>query len=97
MQRLEEVLDILQAQDRPPGCQLDKRIRGREVGPGGWQGAFTPGGAVEEDHTRLAPSEPLCQEGKLLSRQRVKRMRDGEYYFSIHVIGYSRQFIQMVR
>ena len=54
-----------------------------------------PGSGVVEEDARLAPGQPLGDEGKLLSRQGMEGMRDRKDQVPIRVIGCSWRFIQM--
>lgn len=67
-------MEIGESERRPSSGEMNEWVDEREACPDGWEGAHISGIGVMKEHARFAPREPLCEQDKLLTEERVKRM-----------------------
>ena len=89
MEQTDEHLQIRETEDSASSRKHDKRVGWCQIGPGGGQGAETPGSWVMEEDPRFPPGEALRHKGKLLAGEGVEGMADRENQLPIQVIGCS--------
>jgi hypothetical protein len=89
MQQTDERLQICETEDSVSCGEYHKGIGWGQIRPRGGQGTNLSSGWVVEEHPRFPPGQPLGNEGKLLAREGMKGMGDGENTLPIRVIGCS--------